>query len=38
MGEAQAEDYGKRNAVPGELLIRVTPTKVLARSGISDWS
>jgi PPOX class probable F420-dependent enzyme len=28
MGEDQAEAYGKRNAVPGELLVRVTPTKV----------
>ena len=28
-----AEEYGARNAVPGELLVRVTPTKVLARGG-----
>ena len=28
MGEDQAEAFGKRNAVSGELLVRVTPTKV----------
>lgn len=28
MGEALAESYGKRNGVPGEMLVRVTPTKV----------
>jgi PPOX class probable F420-dependent enzyme len=25
-----AETFGRRNAVPGELLVRVTPTKVVA--------
>jgi PPOX class probable F420-dependent enzyme len=30
MGAARAEEYGKRNGVPGELLVRVTPTKVIA--------
>jgi hypothetical protein len=28
MGEEQAEAYGKRNGVPGELLVRVTPAKI----------
>ncbi len=28
MGEERAEEYGKRNGVPGELLVRVTPTRV----------
>ena len=28
MGEALAETYGKRNGVPGELLVRVTPTRI----------
>src|SRR5918995_6452065 len=28
MGDEQAETYGRRNAVPGELLVRVTPTKI----------
>ena len=36
MGEDQAEPFGRRNAVPGELLVRVTPTKVLAYMGVAD--
>ena len=36
MGEDQAEAFGRRNAVPGELLVRVTPTKVLAYANIAD--
>ena len=29
MGPEQAEEFGKRNGVPGELVVRVRPTKVL---------
>ena len=36
MGADRAEEYGRRNGVPGELLVRVTPTKVVARKNISD--
>ena len=36
MGADQAEAFGRRNAVPGELLVRIIPTKMLARSGIAD--
>lgn len=36
MGQDRAEAYGRRNGVPGELLIRLAPTKVIARTGISD--
>jgi PPOX class probable F420-dependent enzyme len=36
MGADRAEAYGRRNAVPGELLVRVTPTHVVARAGIAD--
>ncbi len=36
MGEEQAEVYGKRNAVPGELLVRVTLTKVLFQKDLAD--
>jgi hypothetical protein len=36
MGEDQAEEFGRRNAVPGELLVRLTPTKVLAHKNIAD--
>ena len=36
MGEEQAAAYGERNGVPGELLVRVTPTKVNGQNGIAD--
>jgi PPOX class probable F420-dependent enzyme len=36
MGEDWAEAFGRRNAVPGELLVRVKPTKVLAFKNIAD--
>lgn len=36
MGEEQAEAYGKRNGVPGELLIRITPTRVLFEKEIAN--
>ncbi|HEU5099979.1 MAG TPA: PPOX class F420-dependent oxidoreductase [Roseiflexaceae bacterium] len=36
MGAEQADAYGARNGVAGELLVRVTPTRVLAKTGISD--
>ncbi|MFE6906115.1 PPOX class F420-dependent oxidoreductase [Streptomyces erythrochromogenes] len=36
MGEAEAEAFGRRNAVPGELLVRVPIDKVLAIAGVSD--
>jgi len=29
MGADRAEEFGKRNGVPGELVVRVRPTKVL---------
>lgn len=36
MGPDRAEEFGRRNAVSGELLVRVTPTNVLAEAEISD--
>jgi PPOX class probable F420-dependent enzyme len=36
MGEDRAEQFGRRNAVPGELLVRVTPTKIVAIGGMAD--
>lgn len=36
MGQDKAEAFGKRNAVPGELLVRVKPSKINAQKGISD--
>lgn len=35
MGEQLAEQYGKRNAVPGELLVRITPTKILFQKDVA---
>ena len=36
MGEDRAEAFGRRNAVEGELLVRVTPTKVVGERGVAD--
>jgi PPOX class probable F420-dependent enzyme len=36
MGAERAEEFGNRNAVRGELLVRVTPTRVLARADIAE--
>ena len=36
MGAERAAEYGRRNAVAGELLVRVTPRKILAYKNISD--
>jgi PPOX class probable F420-dependent enzyme len=36
MGEDQAEGYGRRNGIAGELLVRLTPEKVIARMNIAD--
>jgi PPOX class probable F420-dependent enzyme len=36
MGAERAEEYGARNGVPGELLVRVRITKVVAVRDIAD--
>jgi PPOX class probable F420-dependent enzyme len=36
MGEERAEEFGARNGVPGELLVRVVIDKVPAEKGVSD--
>jgi len=36
MGADRAEEDGRRHAVPGEWLVRVTPTKVIGMSAVSD--
>ena len=36
MGPDRAEEFGKRNAVPGELVVRLHPTKVIAHFNVSD--
>lgn len=36
MGADQAAEYGRRNGVPGELVVTVTPTKVLGKLDVAD--
>ena len=36
VGAKRALEYGKRNAVEGEVLIRLRPTKVIPWGGMSD--
>ncbi len=36
MGEENAEAFGARNGVPGELLVRVRPTHISASAGLAD--
>ena len=36
MGADQAEEFGRRNAVPGELLVRLVPDRIIALRGISE--
>ena len=36
MGEERAEEFGARNGVPGELLVRVHPERVIALADIAD--
>jgi len=35
MGEELAEAYGKRNSVAGELVVRIQPTKVIAKKDMA---
>ena len=37
MGAEQAERYGKRNAVEGELLVRVKVTKMIGETDLAGW-
>jgi PPOX class probable F420-dependent enzyme len=36
MGEDRADEYGRRNAVPPEMVVRVTPTKITAKVDVAD--
>lgn len=36
MGADRADEFGRRNAVPGELVVRVTPTKVIAAFDVAN--
>ena len=37
MGPDRAEEFGKRNAVPDELLVRVTPERIIAEADVSGY-
>lgn len=36
MGADRADEYGRRNAVEGELLVRVKPRRIVANKNIAD--
>jgi hypothetical protein len=36
MGADRAEEAGRRNSVPGVLLVRVTPTRLSAIAGVTE--
>jgi PPOX class probable F420-dependent enzyme len=36
MGDAQAAAYGARNGVPGELVVRLRPSRIVAQAGVAD--
>lgn len=37
MGESRAEEFGRRNAVPGELLVRVIAERVIATADVAGY-
>ena len=37
MGEDKAEAYGKRNSAPGEVIVRIIPSKVSAYKDVAAW-
>jgi len=36
MGEHRADEFGTRNGVPGELLVRIRPTKVIGHADVAS--
>jgi PPOX class probable F420-dependent enzyme len=36
MGADKADEYGRRNGVPGELVVRITPSKVIASFDVAE--
>jgi PPOX class probable F420-dependent enzyme len=36
MGADRGDEYGERNGVPGELLVRLTPQRVVSASDVAD--
>jgi hypothetical protein len=37
MGKDPAGEFGRRNAVPGELVMRLTPQRIIARSDVAGY-
>jgi PPOX class probable F420-dependent enzyme len=37
MGQDRAEEFGRRDAVPGEVLVRVTPERVIAEDDVAGY-
>jgi PPOX class probable F420-dependent enzyme len=37
MGAERAEEFGKRNAVPEELLVRVTPERIITEDDVAGY-
>ena len=36
MGADRAEEFGRRNGVPGELVVRLRPTRVIGQAAVAD--
>jgi hypothetical protein len=36
MGAERAEEFGRRNAVPGELLVRFRPERIFGQLGVAN--
>ena len=36
MGDDRADEFGKRNGVQGELVVRVTPTRIHGFRGVAS--
>ncbi len=37
MGAERAEEFGRRNAMPGELLVRITPERVISETDVAGY-
>jgi hypothetical protein len=35
MGADRADEFGRRNAVPPELVVRITPTRIVAKVDVA---
>src|SRR5215831_16616489 len=37
MGKSNAKAYGRRNSSDGEVLVRITPNKIIGEKNIAEW-